>query len=47
MEQSAVNPITTLKDLVAAVKAVQANIKMMQYHDHIMGQAVNTLGRVA
>ena len=47
VEQSAVNPITTLKDLVAAVKAVQANIKMMQYHDHIMGQAVNTLGRVA
>ena len=47
VEQSAVNPITTLKDLVASVKSVQANIKMMQYHDHIMGQAVNTLGRVA
>jgi flagellar basal-body rod protein FlgG len=46
-ESSAVNPITTLKDLVAAVKSVQANLKMMQYHDHIMGQAVNTLGRVA
>jgi flagellar basal-body rod protein FlgG len=47
VEHSAVNPITTLKDLVASVKSVQANIKMMQYHDHIMGQAVNTLGRVA
>jgi len=47
MEASAVDPITTLKDLVAAVKSIQANIKMMQYHDHIMGQAVNTLGRVA
>jgi flagellar basal-body rod protein FlgG len=47
VESSAVDPITTLKDLVAAVKSVQANIKMMQYHDHIMGQAVNTLGRVA
>jgi flagellar basal-body rod protein FlgF len=47
VEQSAVNPITTLKDLIASVKSVQANIKMMQYHDHIMGQAVNTLGRVA
>jgi flagellar basal-body rod protein FlgG len=47
MELSAVNAITTLKDLVATVKSVQANIKLMQYHDHIMGQAVNTLGRVA
>jgi flagellar basal-body rod protein FlgG len=47
LEGSAVDPITTLKDLVAAVKSVQANITMMQYHDNIMGQAVNTLGRVA
>jgi flagellar basal-body rod protein FlgG len=47
LESSAVDPITTLKDLVASVKSVQANIKLMQYHDHIMGQAVNTLGRVA
>jgi hypothetical protein len=33
-------------DLTAAAKAVMANGKMMQYHDHIMGQAVNSLGRV-
>jgi flagellar basal body rod protein FlgG len=47
VESSAVEPIAALRDLVAATKAVQANVKMMQYHDHIMGQAVNTMGRVA
>ena len=47
LESSAVNAITALNDLIGASKAVQANVKMMQYHDHIMGQAVNTMGRVA
>ncbi len=47
IESSAVEPITTLKDLVNAAKSVNGNLKMMQYHDNIIGQAVNTLGRVA
>ena len=47
VESSAVNAITALKDLVGAAKSVQANAKMIQFHDHLMGQAVNTLGRVS
>ena len=47
VEASAVDPLMTLKNLIGAAKAVAGNIKMMQYHDHLMGQAVNTLGRVA
>ncbi len=47
LESSGVNAISTLRDLVGAAKSIQANIKMMQYQDHIMGQAINTMGRVA
>ncbi len=47
LENSSVNAITLLKDLVGAAKSFGGNIKMMQYHDHIMGQAINTFGRVA
>ena len=46
-ENSSVNTITLLKDLVGAAKAFGANIKIMQFQDHIMGQAINTFGRVA
>ena len=46
IENSAVDAITLLKDLVGAAKSFGANIKMMQYLDHIMGQAINTFGRV-
>jgi flagellar basal-body rod protein FlgG len=47
LESSNVRPIMALNNLMSSAKAVQANIKMMQYHDHIMGQAINTMGRVA
>ncbi len=47
LENSSVNAITLLKDLVGAAKSFGGNIKMMQYHDHIMGQAINTFGRIA
>ena len=47
LEASAVDPIMTLNDMIAATKGAEASAKLMQYHDHIMGQAVNTLGRVA
>ena len=46
-EASAVNPIMALNALVKTAKAAMANIKMMQFNDHIIGQAVNTMGRVA
>ena len=47
LENSGVETISTLRNLVGATKSVQGNIKMMQYQDHIMGQAINTMGRVA
>jgi flagellar basal body rod protein FlgG len=47
LENSSVDAITLLKDLIGAAKTFGGNIKMMQYHDHIMGQAINTFGRVA
>jgi len=28
-------------------RALKANVKMMQYHDHLLGQTVNTYARVA
>ncbi len=46
-ENSSVNTISLLKDLVGAAKSFGGNIKMMQFQDHIMGQAINTLGRIA
>ncbi len=46
IENSAVDAVTLLKDLVGAAKSFGGNIKMMQYQDHIMGQAINTFGRV-
>jgi flagellar basal body rod protein FlgG len=47
LESSAVDPILALNTMINAAKSVQANAKMMQYHDHLMGQAINTFGRVA
>ena len=47
LESSAVDPIKTLMSMVTAAKLAMSNAKMMQYHDHIMGQAINTMGRVA
>jgi flagellar basal-body rod protein FlgF len=47
IEGSGVDPIMMLNKMINASKAVNANATMMQYHDHILGQAVNTFGRVA
>ena len=46
IEKSAVDAVTLLKDIVGAAKSFGGNIKMMQYMDYIMGQAINTFGRV-
>jgi flagellar basal-body rod protein FlgF len=47
IESSAVDPIMTMNAMIGASKAVASNAAMMQYHDHIMDQAINTFGRVA
>jgi flagellar basal-body rod protein FlgF len=47
IEGSAVDPIMAMNAMISASKAVASNATMMQYHDHILGQAINTFGRVA
>lgn len=47
VESSAVDPILSMNDMINASKSVAYNATMMQYHDHIMDQAINTFGRVA
>ena len=47
IESSAVDPVLAMNDMINASKAVQSNGLMMQYHDNLLGQVINTLGRVA
>ncbi len=47
LENSAVDPVLTLNALINASKAAQASASLMQYHDNILGQVINTYGRVA
>ena len=47
IESSAVDPVLTLNSMISASKAVEANATMMQYHDNLLGQAINTMARVA
>lgn len=47
LESSGVDAILAMNQMINASKAVQANATMMQYHDNILGQAINTFGRVA
>jgi flagellar basal-body rod protein FlgF len=47
VESSAVDPIAALNKMILTSKAIEANATMMQYHDNLLGQAVNTFGRVA
>lgn len=47
VENSATDPIMSLMDMIGASKAMQANVTLMQYHDQVLGQAINTFGRVA
>ena len=46
-EASAVDPILMMNAMMGAAKAAQANLKMIQYHDNILGQTFNTFARVA
>lgn len=47
VEGSAVDPILAMNAMIGAAKSAMSNSKLMQYHDHIMGEAINTFGRVA
>jgi len=47
VESSAVDAIMTLNELMGATKSAQGSAQLMQYHDHILGQAIGTFGRVA
>jgi flagellar basal body rod protein FlgG len=46
-ESSAVDPILTLNAMMNAAKAAQSNLKMIQYHDNVLGQVFGTFARVA
>ncbi|MCH2148363.1 MAG: flagellar hook-basal body protein [Phycisphaerales bacterium] len=46
LEESTVNPVIAMKDLLTASRALEANVRMMQYQDTILGQAAGTLGKV-
>ncbi|MEM1446510.1 MAG: flagellar hook-basal body protein [Planctomycetota bacterium] len=47
LEGSAVDPISALMQVINATKAATGNARMIRYHDTVMDQAINTLGRVA
>jgi len=47
VEQSAVDPIATLNELINTTRAIDANTRMMQYHDTLTDQVINRVGRVA
>jgi len=46
-ESSAVDPVMMMNAMMTAAKAAQGNFRMIQQHDHIIGQTMNTFARVA
>ena len=47
VEQSNVDPIREMLQLIESSRAIQSNANLIRYHDQVMQQAANTLGRVA
>ena len=45
LEGSNVNPVTAMVDLIAVSRTYEANQKMIQTHDNLMGKAVNEVGK--
>lgn len=45
VESSNVNPVTAMVDLIAVSRTYEANQKMIQVHDTLMGKAVNEIGK--
>ena len=46
LEQSNVNPIDTLVDMIAAQRSFEVKAKMLTANDELLGKSVNQLGRV-
>ncbi|MGL4736434.1 MAG: flagellar basal-body rod protein FlgF [Cellulosilyticaceae bacterium] len=46
IEASNVNPVTAMVDMITVSRAYEANQKMIQVHDSLLGKAVNEVGRV-
>jgi flagellar basal-body rod protein FlgF len=47
LENSNVDPVREMVDMIEATRAITNNATMMRYHDELMDRAVNVLGRVA
>ncbi|QDS87202.1 Flagellar basal-body rod protein FlgG [Rosistilla oblonga] len=43
LEQSAVNPTTTMMELIEASRGYEANTKMIQNQDHVMGSLISRI----
>ena len=43
LEQSAVNPTTTMMELIEASRGYEANAKMIQNQDHVMGSLISRI----
>lgn len=46
LEESNVNPVTTMVNMMTAMRAYEANQKALSAQDEILGKAVNEIGRV-
>lgn len=47
VEASGTNPIAAMVAMTSAAKAATSNARLIEYHDRLMDQAVNTLGRIS
>lgn len=45
LEGSNVNPVTAMVDMITVSRTYEANQKMIQVHDNLMGKAVNEVGK--
>lgn len=45
VESSNVNPVTAMVDMITVSRTYEANQKMIQTHDNLMGKAVNEVGK--
>lgn len=45
VEASNVNPVTAMVDMISVSRAYEANQKMIQVHDNLLGKAVNEIAR--
>lgn len=47
LEQSTTNPVVEMVEMIAALRAYEANMQMIRFQDATLDRAVNDLGRVA